>query len=209
MNIDEAYNLWSASYDDVANKTRDLDRQVTQAALAGQRYATIIEAGCGTGKNTGLLAEIADRVQALDFSPGMLERARARIQAPNVSFHHADLSRPWPCADAAAELVLFNLVLEHIEDLDFAFGEARRCVQPGGQVFVCELHPFKQYVGKKATIEQGESNIEIQAFVHHMSDYVQAAGRQGLQLMQFGEHWPSAEERTGPPLLLSLRLRRS
>ena len=144
MRVRDAYTNWSTTYDTDRNLTRDLDQDVTQAILGHLRVARVIELGCGTGKNTALLAVIGAQVQALDFSGGMLERARAKIQAPNVTFTVADLTRPWPCADQSADLVVGNLVIEHIADLSFIFAEARRCLAPGGQCFLCELHPAKQ-----------------------------------------------------------------
>ncbi len=76
-----------------------------------------IEAGCGTGKNTPLLARISCSVLSLDFSPGMLAKARTRVQQPHVQFQQADLLQPWPCGHAVADLVSCNLVLEHLERL--------------------------------------------------------------------------------------------
>ena len=78
MNINEAYNQWSISYDTDRNRTRDLDQAVTRHCLAGLRCRTIIELGCGTGKNTALYARIGQAVHALDFSAGMIARARAK-----------------------------------------------------------------------------------------------------------------------------------
>jgi malonyl-CoA O-methyltransferase len=66
--VRDAYNSWAATYDIDRNLTRDLDAQITREVLAGSRYSLILEIGCGTGKNTQLLAEIGENVTALDFS---------------------------------------------------------------------------------------------------------------------------------------------
>ena len=76
MSVQEAYNHWSATYDTDENLTRDLDQAVTRDTLADLQCKSILEVGCGTGKNTALLAQIGDRVRALDFSGGMLKRAK-------------------------------------------------------------------------------------------------------------------------------------
>ena len=52
MNIQDAYNDWAITYDFDRNLTRDLDQTVTKGTLANRRYHTILEVGCGTGKNT-------------------------------------------------------------------------------------------------------------------------------------------------------------
>jgi ubiquinone/menaquinone biosynthesis C-methylase UbiE len=203
MSVHEAYNAWAGSYDDDRNLTRDLDRQATSALLGEQRYRAMLELGCGTGKNTALFARLAGAVQALDFSEGMLRQARAKLQHEHVRFEQADLTRPWPCPDASVDLVSANLVLEHIEDLGFIFGEAARCLAPGGQLFVSELHPFKQYLGSKARYQQGETTAEIPAFVHHLSDFLGAAEAHGLSLRSLREWW-HAEDTALPPRLLTL-----
>ena len=65
VSIKTAYNNWAATYDLDRNLTRDLDRMVTRKILAHRRCRSILEIGCGTGKNTILLAEIGERVLSL------------------------------------------------------------------------------------------------------------------------------------------------
>ena len=93
MNIQNAYNQWSGIYDTNENLTRDLDRQVLRETLAGQHYESILETGCGTGKNTEFLVQIGTHVHALDFSEGMIEKAKEKVQAENVRFEMADLTK--------------------------------------------------------------------------------------------------------------------
>ncbi len=163
MDIREAYNHWSDSYDQDRNLTRDLDEQVTRQVLAGWTTGPILEIGCGTGKNTAWLAGLGGQVLALDFSDGMLRRAREKVQAENVTFQAADLTQPWPCRDASVRLVVCNLVLEHIQDLGFIFGQAARVLQAGGRFFVCELHPFRQYQGIQANFQGQQGPVHIPA----------------------------------------------
>jgi ubiquinone/menaquinone biosynthesis C-methylase UbiE len=203
MTIQAAYNDWSTSYDFDQNLTRDLDRYVTQKTLAHGRYQSILEIGCGTGKHTPLLARIGRKVTALDFSEGMLQKAREKVAADHVTFLVADVSKRWPCADLSADLVTCNLVLEHIEDLSFIFAEAWRTLVADGRLFICELHPFRQYRGSKATYQSDQGATEIQAFVHHVSDFLGAARQNDLALSQLREWWDE-NGREQPPRLLSL-----
>ena len=204
MKIDDAYSRWAASYDSDRNLTRDLDRAVTTALWGGRHGGRIVEAGCGTGKNTEFFAAVGEAVLALDFSPGMLARARQRVQAEHVRFEVANLELPWPCEGAWANLVSFNLVLEHIEALEPVFREAARVLAPGGRVFVSELHPFRQYQGSQAHfVDQNGSATPITAFCHHLSDFLRAARAARLELEQVDEHW-HAEDQGKPPRLLTL-----
>lgn len=202
MSIREAYTTWSSTYDTMENPTRDLDHQVMQATFSQLRFKAILEIGCGTGKNTALLAQVGEQVQAVDFSEGMMALAKAKIKADNVTFTAADLTQPWPCADQSIDLIVCNLVLEHIADLAFIFAEAARCLRSGGRFFVCELHPAKQYQGLKANFEHAQQKTEITAFIHHISDFFAAAEAANLTLHHFNEWWHQPDH-SKPPLLAS------
>jgi SAM-dependent methyltransferase len=202
MSVSEAYTKWSGTYDEMENPTRDLDGIATRDALSGLQPRLILELGCGTGKNTQLFAEMGEQVLALDFSEGMMARAKQKVQATNVTFKVADITKPWPCANGSVDLIVVNLVLEHIADLAFIFAEAARCLEDGGRLFVSELHPFRQYLGLKANFEHDEGHIEITAFVHHISDFLNAASQQKLTLLRFDEWWHQPDH-VKPPLLAS------
>ncbi len=200
--IQTGYTQWAATYDTDRNLTRDLDRLVTRTMLGERHYRSILELGCGTGKNTELLARIGDQVHALDFSEGMLEQARAKGFGPNVTFSQAELTQSWPCADHSVDLITCSLVLEHIADLAFVFAEAARALASEGHFFICELHPFKQYLGSKANFQGDEGRIELPAFVHHISDFLDAAAGAGFTLTSLKEWWHD-EDRDAPPRLVS------
>src|SRR4030081_1746739 len=99
MNIQQAYTDWSATYDEDRNLTRDLDETVTRETLANLRCNSILEIGCGTGKNTALLAQTSQHVEAFDFSAGMIEKARKKLSLDNVTFTVADITQPWRFED--------------------------------------------------------------------------------------------------------------
>jgi ubiquinone/menaquinone biosynthesis C-methylase UbiE len=204
MSIQKAYDDWSSSYDIDTNLTRDLDGQITQQLLANQRFHSILEIGCGTGKNTSFLAQIGASVQALDFSEGMIAKAMEKVNAGNVRFAMADLTRRWPSADGSHDLIVCNLVLEHIQDLAFVFSEAVRVLAGGCRFLINELHPFRQYEGKKARFDREDGVTEIPAFIHHMSDFTNAASGSGLRLILLSEHWHSQDDSSKPPRILSL-----
>ena len=202
MGIQGAYNEWAEIYDTNENRTRDLDQKVTRATLADHHFNSILELGCGTGKNTAFLVQIGTRLHALDFSQSMLEKAKEKVKAENVRFSMADLTKRWPCEDGDYDLITGNLVLEHIEDLSHIFSEAARVMQQNGRFLINELHPFKQYQGTKARFESKNETIEVDAFVHHISDFTNAATASGLKLLQLSEYW-HAEDQNKPPRLIS------
>ena len=201
MSIQSAYNEWSETYDVDENLTRDLDQEVTKESLGNFHFASILELGCGTGKNTVFLAQIGAQVHALDFSEGMIEKAREKVTAENVKFSVADLTQKWPCEDTSYDLIVCNLVLEHIENLIFIFSEAVRVLEQRGRFLINELHPFRQYEGKKARFGTGEDVTEVPAFVHHISDFVNFASNSKLTLITLNEYWHEKDQGKLPRIL--------
>ena len=202
MKVQQAYTEWAATYDTDRNLTRDLDEQVMRETLENLRFDSVLEIGCGTGKNTTLLASVARRVHAIDFSEAMIARARQKSNFDNVTFTVADITARWPCANQSVELVTCNLVLEHLRDLAFVFSEAARVLVKGGQLFVSELHPFRQYLGVQARFQRAEETMTVEAYVHHLTDFTDAAAQNHLALQSLRE-WRHEEDGDKPPRLIS------
>jgi ubiquinone/menaquinone biosynthesis C-methylase UbiE len=202
MSIQQAYNEWSQTYDADENLTRDLDQKVMRETLESRHFDSILEIGCGTGKNTSFLTQVGTRVHAMDFSQGMIQKAKEKVKAGNVRFSMADLTQKWPCEAGAYDLIVCNLVLEHIEDLSFIFSEAFRVLDEKGRFLINELHPFRQYEGKKARFLRREGVTEIPAFIHHISDFVHAAANNALTLAKLNECWHE-EDHGKPPRIVS------
>ncbi|SKB39857.1 Methyltransferase domain-containing protein [Salegentibacter holothuriorum] len=187
MSIAEAYNCWAETYNDVPNKTRDLEARVIRESLEGKNLNNTLELGCGTGKNTYWLAERSKKLTALDFSEKMLEKAKQLDRENKINFQQADLNLVWPVPTEHFDLISCSLVLEHIENLDFIFVEAYRTLKKNSSFFICELHPFKQYLGSKARFENGNGTIELEVNMHHISDYIAAAQKSGFRIKKINE----------------------
>jgi malonyl-CoA O-methyltransferase len=200
MKVRTAYDTWSDSYDSDTDATRDLDRNVLRRVLGRSRFESIIELGCGTGKNTDLLARLGRRVQGFDFSSGMLAQAKLKHR-PNVSFAVVDISRRWPCTAKSANLVTCNLVLEHVRRLSPVFAEAARVLIRGGCFFVSELHPFRQYQGTVANFQRGKRRMRIPAFVHNISDFLESGSKAGFTLKSLREWWHEKDAGKVPRLV--------
>jgi ubiquinone/menaquinone biosynthesis C-methylase UbiE len=207
MSIKESYNLWASQYDTNPNKTRDLEAISLRETLANVPINNCFEIGCGTGKNTIWLTTKADRIVAVDLSEEMLVKAKEKIQSKNVIFLQADITNEWTFVTQKFDLITFSLVLEHIEDLDKIFSKASNAIIPGGYVYVGELHPFKQYAGSKAKFETADGTHVVNCFMHHVSDFTQAARQNGFGIVSIQEYFDD-RDRTGIPRVLALLLRK-
>jgi ubiquinone/menaquinone biosynthesis C-methylase UbiE len=204
--IAKSYDIWSASYDADKNATRDLDAVVVRRAPLNLDGRDVLELGCGTGKNTVWLASRARSVVALDFSLGMIARAHERVGAMPVRFVQHDVCDPWPMESRSVDLVVANLILEHVHDLEPVFFEASRVLRPGGQLFFCELHPYRQLAGGQAQFKDpstGET-VLVTAHVHSISEYVNGALRAGFVVKEIGEALEDDAPAGAPPRLISM-----
>ncbi|MFO7526572.1 MAG: class I SAM-dependent methyltransferase [Ignavibacteriaceae bacterium] len=203
METRKAYNVWSNQYDTNINKTRDLEAKVLQLTLADIQFNSCLEIGCGTGKNTGWLTTRTNKITAVDFSEEMLARANEKINSDKVRFAQADITGPWTFTDELYDLVIFSLVLEHIENLDHIFSEAAKVLFSGGYVYIGELHPFKQYSGTKARFETDEGLQILQCYNHNISDFILTAKNNGLYIADINEYFDD-DDRTTIPRILTL-----
>jgi ubiquinone/menaquinone biosynthesis C-methylase UbiE len=202
MTIKDSYNSWAENYDEMKNKTRDLEKASIRKTLIKYNFERVIELGCGTGKNTKWLAERAKHLTAIDFSEEMLLRAKKKIKSHSVKFIKSDLTKPWKVKNNFADLISCSLVLEHISNLNFIFREAGNKLKTNGIFYICELHPFKQYLGTKARYETENGTIELEVFVHNVSEYIKSALNNGFELLELKE-WFDASDKIKPPRLIS------
>ena len=207
MTTEQAYNNWASQYDSNINKTRDLEGMVLRSTLSPIHFETCLEIGCGTGKNTVWFIEKANQVTSVDFSAEMLAKAKEKITDVNVQFVQADITEEWIFRTQLYDLVSFSLVLEHIENLDHIFKQACQSLNRGGYVYVGELHPFKQYAGSKARFETENGVQVVDCFTHHISDFVGAAKKNGLTLVDINEHFDD-DNRNEIPRILTILLKK-
>ena len=200
MDTKQAYNLWAATYDSVVNKTRDLELVAGQQMLAAVDFSKVLEIGCGTGKNTTWIVERTKDLTAVDFSDGMLNIAKEKIKDGHVKFQQCDLTRPWGFTNNS--LIICSLVLEHIEHLDFIFEQAAVALQTNGCFYICELHPYKQLEGSRAKFEKGNKLVELEYFIHHITDFFSAATKNDFQCISLKE-WFDENDRSTTPRLVS------
>ena len=208
--VQSAYDNWAESYDTDANATRDLNAAVLRRQPFELEGRDVLEFGCGTGLNTAWLAQRSRRLIAMDLSAAMLERAGARVKLPHVAFVRHDITQPWPLAACAFDLVVGNLVLEHVADLGPVFRQAYRVLNSRGTLYLCELHPFRQLSGAGAQFVHPETGerIRVPCFVHDVSEYVNVGLATGFGVQHVGEWRDDEKACNSIPRLLSVQFSR-
>jgi ubiquinone/menaquinone biosynthesis C-methylase UbiE len=207
MNVQQAYNTWASQYDTNDNKTRDLEAKALRETLRAVDVERCLEVGCGTGKNTQWLLTKSKHITAVDLSEEMLAKAKAKVNAGHVTFRQADLATEWVFAEGQYNLVVFSLVLEHIEHLEPVFEKVAHVLKPGGYVYIGELHPFKQYSGSKARFDTEAGTHIVSCFNHNVSDFIQAARNHGLIVADLNEYFDH-DDRASIPRILTILLQK-
>ncbi len=211
------YDRWAAVYDHDGNPLQALEGPVVRAAVGDPRGLAVLDLGCGTGRHTLWLAAAGAVVTAVDFSEGMLAKARTKPGAEAVHFLVHDLHRPLPLPSGQFDLVVSGLVLEHLRELGGFFGEARRVLRPGGRAVVSAMHPAMFPRGTQARFTDPESGEVVQpgSVPHSLGAFVMAAVRAGFGLADIAEfapdealaeRFPRAARYVGWPMLVVLQL---
>lgn len=118
-------------------------RYVFAARIAGGRR--VLDAGCGAGYGTALLAERARWVAGVDIAREAVEYARLHYERDNLAFVQASVTAlPFP--DASFELVVSFEVIEHLSDWEAMLAEARRVLAPEGTCLIST--PNRLYYGE-------------------------------------------------------------
>ena len=120
----------------IGGKTRSMLRE--RVAREGH-LGRVVEFGCGTGFYTDVLARKSDTLLATDISSGMLELAKRRVKAENVTFQVEDCqhtSLPNGMFDAA----FISLVI-HFTEPGRTVVEMHRILRSGGTLIIANLDP--------------------------------------------------------------------
>lgn len=101
---------------------------------ARPRPGRALDFGCGVGRLTRALAPLFERVDGVDVSPTMIERARGFTTDPRVQYHVGASPDLGTFPDGSFDLVLSILVLQHIPPPfnETYVAEFTRVVRPGG-----------------------------------------------------------------------------
>jgi SAM-dependent methyltransferase len=206
--------------------------------VAGARR--VLDIGCGEGqvarRIAGTIADGGGHVIGLDPTAAQVATARDRAGGPSFARARAEAL---PCRDAAFDLVVLCLALEHVEAYETALGEVARVLEPGGRFVLVLAHPLLQapgsawvedaaadehfwrvgaYLTEDTVVDAVAPGVDL-VFVHRpLSRYVHAMGAVGLLIEDMEEPPPPAgllaeawpfPEAATIPRLVLLRARRS
>ncbi|HEY6418931.1 MAG TPA: class I SAM-dependent methyltransferase [Candidatus Binataceae bacterium] len=108
--------------------------------LSGRR---VLDAGCGDGYHTRMLAHMGARIVGVDISDAMLATAREEENREPLGIRYEELSfaKLEGLADASFDAVVCMMALMDTPDLEGSLAEFARTLRPGGMFAFSILHP--------------------------------------------------------------------
>jgi malonyl-CoA O-methyltransferase len=198
-----AYELWAATYPPYPhNALMALEQEVVLSMLPDVSGATVVDAGCGTGRYLRLLRARGAIAFGVDLSERMLTRAHDDGEA---------VARGSICAlpiePAAVDVVVCGLALGDVADLERALAEMARVVRPGGCVVYSVVHPIGERAGWSRTFTAEGRQNAVATCWHSLEDHRRACAVAGLHITGWQE--PVLPHVPHHPAVLVVRASRS
>lgn len=97
----------------------------------------VLDVGAGYGFFLEVLEKAGYEAHGMEVSTHAVEQARRRTRAPLVE---QGAEEPFPYPDGHFDAITLWDVIEHLDRYDAALASCRRCLKPGGKLFVITLN---------------------------------------------------------------------
>lgn len=102
----------------------------------------VLDAGCGEGYLSRMIAKAGGSVTGVDYSPNMVQLAMSRsLEELKISFLHGNCENLSFLQDKTFDLIVSNMVIQDLSDYEMAISEMYRLLVDGGTFIFSILHP--------------------------------------------------------------------
>jgi SAM-dependent methyltransferase len=154
----------------------------------------VLDAGCGEGYLSRILAQRGANVTGVDISPRLVEMARAKDPDGAITYQVADLSQPLLAYPAHFDLIASYFVLNDVYDYQGFLTTLSAALKPGGRLVIFMNNPYSlalrghitdyfsasgQRFPYRGLTEEG---VEVYFWHRTMEEYLSASCAAGFQL---------------------------
>jgi len=153
---------------------------------------TVLDAGCGEGVVSRLLAERGATVTGIDVAPRFVELAQERDTSGTISYLCHDLSQPLPAQQGQFDCIVSNLVLNDVPDYQGFIATLATVLKPAGRIVLSMNNPYSavfrqkvdNYFDSATATLYGMAREGIAVYYYHrtMEEYMTAFQANGLLL---------------------------
>lgn len=137
------YKIWSPFYDKIFNSGVFLQaRKQLFQELSFPNEHRILFVGVGTGADLELFHADTLDITAIDFSPDMLDQARAKFKGSNYTFLEMD-AQDMKFANESFDFIVASLILSVVPDADRCFQEMARVLKNDGKILIFDKFTLK------------------------------------------------------------------
>ncbi|WP_235616308.1 class I SAM-dependent methyltransferase [Lysinibacillus parviboronicapiens] len=225
MTTDEAIKRWNrhaesftASYDEHGGIHREvLLNPAIFSLLDNVQGKKLLDAGCGEGYLSRILAKQGAMMTAVDYAEKMIEIAKERTTSKEaIVYKQGNCEKLDFLTDAQFDMIVSNMVLQDLENYEAALSEMYRLLKQGGSFIFSILHPCfitpnsgwerneqvnKQYWKVQRYFYEGvydqrlpiDSDEKIVFYHRTLTSYIKAIIKIGFTLEDVIEPMPSKE----------------
>jgi SAM-dependent methyltransferase len=187
--VRDGYRAWAGTYDSTVKDEMDIRLLRRLQTVAWSRSKCAVDLACGTGRiGDWLRSQGVEVIDGVDFTPQMLELARARGGGGVYrKLIQADI-RSTGLDAGAYDLVIEVLADEHLSDLRPLYAEAARLATRDGTFVIVGYHSHFLMSGIPTHFDDADGQpVAIESHVHLFSDHVKAAHAAGWELREIEE----------------------
>jgi len=198
LNAEQAYEIWSASYDKQrGNLMLDLDETIFSNLIGNidLKNKVVVDIGCGTGRHwQKIYRKNPSLVMGFDVSGAMLERLKNKFPKAITIKTTDNLLKPVP--DSSVDCVISTLTIAHIRNVGEAINAWSRVLKIEGDLIITDFHPSMLGKGGKRSFNLEGRSLSVRNFTHSIEKLKNAFYKAGFLLIKEEERTVNEEVRS-------------